>query len=419
MMGDLVNRLGNNFSGPVLFNYVWWILNKAQQKGISQLYFLARDGFLLLKIAELFCNRFSLPIKCKYLCCSRSSLRVPSYHLIGEEAYDLLLLNGYRVTLSSLMDRLRLDKLQRQKVLTECGLADVDQDVVLSATDLKTVRAKIKNSPVFFSFMQDKSGTAYSNTIEYFRQEGLLDTNCIALVDSGWTGSMQRSLRQLLRSAGCDAPIIGFYFGMYASPKTSEDGEYFTWYFNHRSNMIGKIQFCNNLFECLLAAPHGMTIGYAQKGKRFVPSFSDPPAKEEKIRICKHITVILQYTKNRLSETDFYMFPEKDCMNDTHKRLVRYMVHPTQDEAQFYGSIQFCDDVTESYHLPLADKSQVKELKDYLFIPRVLRKLGLLHNTSKAHLLWPYGTIAFLPTWMQSWYRWNVYLWEWMRYVRD
>lgn len=418
-MNSLASQLEKNFSGPVLFNYVWWLLINAQKEGITQLYFLARDGFLLLKIAELFCNYFSLPIKCRYLCCSRSSLRVPTYHLIGDEAYELLLLNGYRMTISSLMDRLDLNESQRNQILEECDLVNADLDMLLSFTDLESIRIKIKKSPTFFSLMQDKSSAAYDNAIGYFRQEGLFNVEKIALVDSGWTGSMQRSLRQLLRSAECNVPIIGFYFGMYASPKAQEDGKYFTWYFDHHNNITGKILFCNNLFECLLAAPHGMTLGYTQHGERFVPIFSAAPAKKEKKRIHEHIAGVLQYTKNRLLETNFYMFKENACRRDTYRRLSRYMSRPTQEEARFYGSIQFCDDITETYHLQLASKEQIAKLKSYLFIPRALRKLGWIHYKPQEQLLWPYGTIAFLPAWKRPWYRWNVYLWEWIRYVRN
>ena len=81
-MSELGLDLIKEFVGPILFDYVWWILYQAQQRGIQRLYFLARDGYLLREIAQQFCARFGLKIECRYLYCSRAALRMPSYHLL-------------------------------------------------------------------------------------------------------------------------------------------------------------------------------------------------------------------------------------------------------------------------------------------------------------------------------------------------
>lgn len=415
---SFLHELCWEFSGPILFQYVWWILKTAQEKKICRLYFMARDGYLLLKIAEKFCEKFSLPIELRYLYCSRASLRMPSYHLIGEEAYDLLLLGGYHVTTKSLLERAGLDRHERVQVYADCKISATDETRLISNQELDALRPLLRNSSVLRELVTEKSRFAYASTIEYLRQEGLADVTQIALVDSGWTGSMQRSLRQLLQSCGCYPSITGFYFGMYAAPKASEDGAYLTWYFDHKGRTRDKIQFCNNLFECLLSAPHGMTTGYSRQKERYVPIFSVPPSETEKRKIYAHMQGVLEYTEEKLAQINFQSLQPKPCRKDTRHRIGRYMAHPTQEEARFHGRDQFCDDVTESYHLALADEAQIPSLSGYLFIPRVMRRLGLIHRSQQPQLLWPYGTIAFLPTWKHPWYRWNVYLWEWIRYAR-
>lgn len=416
---SLLHELCWDFSGPVLFQYVWWVLKSAQERKIDRLYFMARDGYLLLKIAERFCKKFSLPIELRYLYCSRTSLRMPSYHLLGTEAYDLLLLGGYRVTLKSLLERAGLNKHERVRVYIDCDFSDVDETKLISRYELDAIQPLFRNSPVLRELIMEKSRHAYADAIGYLKQEGLADVNQIALVDSGWTGSMQRSLRQLLQSCGCAASITGFYFGMYSRPKASRDGTYLTWYFDHRGRTLDKIQFCNNLFECLLSAPHGMTVGYGRQKNRFTPVFSAAPTETEKRKIYAHMQGVLEYTEERLAQIEFQFFQAKLCREDTRRRVGRYMARPTQEEAHFHGQNRFCDDVTESYHLALAGEDQVPSLNGYLFVPRVLRRLGLLYSPQQPQLLWPYGTIAFLPAWKRPWYRWNVYLWEWIRYARD
>ena len=84
---------------PVLYGYVCWVLKEAEKRGICTLYFLSRDGYILRKIAQQICEKKKMRIECRYLYCSRASLRMPAYHLIGEEAYRLLFQGGYHVTL--------------------------------------------------------------------------------------------------------------------------------------------------------------------------------------------------------------------------------------------------------------------------------------------------------------------------------
>ena len=416
----LTKELTDRFSGPIILSYVWWILSTALQKKISKLYFLARDGYLLHEVAKDICNCFSLPIQCSYLFCSRASLRMPSYHLLSkEEIYQLLLQGGYRITLKSILERANLNENERQKVYIDCGMPNPDEEHLLNANELETLRSILKSSEVLYRLIMHKSHLAYQNAVGYLEQEGLPASEQIALVDSGWTGSMQRSLRQLLDSLGYCGSIVGFYFGMYAKPKSQEDGEYLTWYFDHRRRTSDKITFCNNLFECLLPAPHGMTIEYEFRNGVYAPVFLKRSNAMELKRIQTHIHQVLAYVREYMKSMDFYSFQEQAHKRETRKRVIRYMTHPTKDEADFYGKIRFCDDITEGYHLSLAEKGQVSVLKNYLFFPRLIRRLRKHNGEQQAELFWPYGTIAFLPKWKQSWYRWNVYLWEWIRYVRQ
>lgn len=416
-MNKLEERLCYDFSGPILFYYVWWVLFQAQKRGICTLYFLARDGHTLQKIAQQFCQKFNLNIDCRYLYCSRASLRMPSYHLIGKEADDLLLMDGYRVTLCSLLQRVELDSAQRMAVYNDCGIAPSDEERMLSRVELGRLRGILRKSKVLHGYIQEKSKEAYKSTIGYLKQEGLFNQSEVALVDSGWVGSMQRSLRQLLQSAGFQGKLTGFYFGMYTKPKEPEDGTYLTWLFNQHGRTRDKVLFCNNLFECLLSAPHGMTTGYAICNGKYVPLLIPTPQGNELEHINTQINNIMAYTAHKLQRIAFAEFAEGIFKEDTRQRICRYMAHPTKEEADFYGNFQFCDDITESYHCALADERQLSTLKYYSIVKRTMRRLfGFPPHILAPELFWPYGTIAFLPKWKRLWYRWNIYLWEWIRY---
>lgn len=415
-----IQTLGKTMAGPVLYDYVNWVLYEAQKEKISCLYFLARDGYMLYQIAQKICQKNNLSIQCKYLYCSRLALRLPSYHLIGQEAYDILFLSGYYVTPKTLLERACLSREEAFEVLEQIAYPISQYEKVLNKLELADITVKLSQSPVYHSLIDRKSKDAYPAAIAYLRQEELFSQPRVAVVDSGWTGSMQRSLRQIMQSDGYNGCFIGFYFGMYVNPRDIADGIYKTWYFNATSNKYDKILFCNNLFECMLAAPHGMTTGYHFVEKHAEPVLLPSPSSEEMMLISAHQKGIMDYVGQRLTvETDIISeFDIKIAHKSTRKLLRRYMAYPKKSDAAAYGVLLFCDDVTEGYHSPLASAEQVRLLADYSIPRRVYRKLVRQNkNYSGPELFWPCGTLAFASFWQRIWYRCNFYIWEWLRYV--
>ena len=400
---------------PVLIAYVEWVLREAAQRGIHRLYFLARDGYVLQKIAERFCAAHRLDIQCRYLYCSRMSLRMPDYHLIGEEAFRLLSQPGYHVTLRSLFQRVTLPETLYSRILSEMGLSQpVPLDRELTAAQVRLYGEKCKNSPSFCGWLQSASQAAYPDTIGYFRQEGLFDENCLAIVDSGWIGSMQRSLRQLLESAGYQGTICGFYFGLYTKPLEKADGEYFTFYFSKTGPVLDKALFNNNVLECILAAPHGMTVGYRWKKGRYEPVLQSDSGPEQ-IRLIEAGVSCILLAVERYLLAGQQSLTRRDCV----RILRRFMARPSRQEAELWGSCSFCDDISGQYVLTLASEAQVSSLKYYSLFSKILRKLTR-GEKSEPDLLWPYGTAAFVQSPLKRcWYCGNIFLWAWLKYVRE
>lgn len=97
----------------------------------------------------------------------------------------------------------------------------------------------------------------------------------------------------------------------------------------------------------------------------------------------------------------------------------RYMTYPSLREVEQFKNIMFCDDVSEAYRLPLVSEEQLPILRTYLILPRICRKL-LLQREKKMmpELYWPYGVVAYVHGAMhRSWYRLNLYLWEWLHFT--
>lgn len=62
-----------SMTAPVLLNFVYWVLEQAEADGISTLFFLARDGYILKLIGDKLAQAYFPTIKCKYFYCSRGA----------------------------------------------------------------------------------------------------------------------------------------------------------------------------------------------------------------------------------------------------------------------------------------------------------------------------------------------------------
>lgn len=401
-------------TGPVIFDFVRWILDEALKRRISTLYFLARDGYTPYQIAKMIVEQAGYSISCKYLYCSRRSLRIPSYHLIGEETYELLSLGGYCVTANSLFDRGAISEEDRQRIAKELKMTDEERGKTLSKRELAEFSQKICKNRTYRTAVMTASKDAYPATVGYLRQEGLFEQETVAIVDSGWTGSMQRSLRQLLESDGFTGKIVGFYFGMYAKPKDEKDGEYLTYYFDHSGAVKDKVLFCNNLFECILSAPHGMTLAYVEKSGCFEPVLGNEPDRIAAELIKEQSRTILAYATKQFPKCQ-RAFDKNAALSETRNLLHRLMAKPSKEEAVAYGGFRFNDDIADGAETALASVKQVASLRGYFVLKRMLRKL-CKNCEIVPELFWAYGTIALLPAWKRWWYWWNVAAWEWLKY---
>lgn len=66
-------QVGASCASLILIPYVVWVIQSALEMGISYLYFVARDGFLLKKIADIYIDKNHLNVKTKYLYGSRQA----------------------------------------------------------------------------------------------------------------------------------------------------------------------------------------------------------------------------------------------------------------------------------------------------------------------------------------------------------
>lgn len=414
---DVFSKITSYVTAPVLYSYVLWTLRKAQNLNLNKLWFLARDGHILYNIAKILCNKYNIPIKCHYYYCSRMALRMPVYHLMGNSAYDILLIRGASLTPDHVLKRLNLNDNECSLIYNEINFPLSNKNKILSRSEFSAFSDKIRKSKVFSSFLKEKSTSSLENAISYAKQEGLLDSEHIGIVDSGWNGSMQNSLYLLLEYARKSVPkITGFYFGLY-SPPEKKAGDWFTWYFEPDSPPKQILKFNNNVYECMCYAPHGTTIGYMKKDdKKIIPICKKLKNIDlHNVEIAKKQEKICIEFANKISDkSNFNSFKLKDLHKMSTLLLQQFMFNPDKEEALAFSEFLFCDDLGENYFFPLVQKNQENVLKNCLFTKRI-KQFFLRSKEINPDPFWIYGSLNCSNIKLKSWYRKNFYLWDLIR----
>lgn len=375
---DIAAQVSTCVLAPALNSYVIWVLWNARKKGIRRLYFLARDGYLMYRTAEIFCRRLHLPVECRYLHCSRYSLRVPVYHLNTDDALEYICRGGIDVTMKKILGRSGITEEEQKTVLKQLALAFSETEVIPYAK-LEGIRERLKQNPYFLECLCRHSREALPGLQGYLTQEGLLEDVPDAIVDSGWIGSMQKTLNQVLEHFGRIRALEGYYWGLYELPSGVERELYHCYYFYPDRCLREKVYFSNCLFEAIFSAPHGMTMGYEEKEGGFEPYFSAcGESRKQFIEMTE--TYLRQYTERLAEAVPYQKIDWKRDRAIVRKLLKMFMGKPVKEEAEVYGALRFTDDVLDIDTQQAAAVLTEEEFKANHVWNKALTMLGIRHG---------------------------------------
>jgi len=254
--------VGASMIGPMLTGYVAWCLREAEQRGIRRLYFVSRDGQILHRIAKALCRSENLDIECRYLFGSRQAWHLPALTKMDASTLDWILDSTLHLSVHSVLTRVGLDPASFAAELKENGFDDSTGSRHLDVSERNRLKILLSEDPLRSAVLA-KAKQHRESAAEYLRQEGLLDSTPWAMVDMGWSGRMQGSLRSLLGILGSDRPVTGFYFALKGSC-TATDGDTLLSFLDPAEFAARGLCYIPVL-ETLTAADHGSVMGYRQK----------------------------------------------------------------------------------------------------------------------------------------------------------
>ena len=320
---DYFFNFGYKYFGPLLLDFSIWLIKEINKNNINKVFFLSRDGYIVKEAFDLINN--DKQILSSYFYASRRSITVPSFSSCNKpnEIFDLITLPNY-LTIKTLIKRL--------------GLEDTDLNVYLKKYNLKLDKnysidfiKKDKKMQEFlyniFPLIKKNSAEEKENFIKYAKKKNFYIK--VAIVDIGWYGTMQKSLKSILHNE-----IFGYYFGIIPNNRTDYHYKGFIFDNNYCINKYKQVHNFVDVFEFLFLAQHGSVKRFSINNIEFY-KYEYQNCKEE--IISKEIQKgALEYIKN----TDKNKLNSKKSINE----IINFFLKPKLIDAQNFGKIRFLND---------------------------------------------------------------------------
>lgn len=338
-----VAEVAAGVAAPVLISYALWLAAQARARGLTRLYFVARDGQVLLETARPVLEVLAPEVECRYLHGSRQAW-VLAAGAVSDEVLSSWLVPKPDSTARTALARAGLDAEHLWRA-TGLGWAAPDRaDRVLSEPEAARLSAELQREPLR-SRVLEAARESLDLASDYVRQEGFAETgHRSALVDLGWRGHSARAFDALVRHVG-GAPVEHLFLGLYSGARLVRQGAcppvLSAWLFDRdrgRAPDPRRLERPNVVLEMFCAGTEGRTLGYRREGTRVVPVLSAPvngPVLDWGLQDVRDVIAdVVQGCCDGLTAQHLHV----DLAGPAWDVLQAFWSHPTSAEAAAWGS---------------------------------------------------------------------------------
>lgn len=206
---DAFFQYGFEVLGPLLFGFCRWLHERAAEQKVGRLFFLSRDGYLILKAYEELFPSGTVPAS--YLYISRKAARGAQLWLHP----DLTEVVGHFPQYAYLECRefcryFNIESHEAEHAWEDCGLGKNRRFLpgdLLHDKQLAEFYERMK------PWIMEESRKAYAGMAGYLRQNQFAGK--VGVVDIGWKGTIQNCLEVILQDGmRMECEIVGCYLGL-------------------------------------------------------------------------------------------------------------------------------------------------------------------------------------------------------------
>ena len=247
------------------------LYSACMKKGISEIFFFAREGRFLKELFDAFCfAKGDKTLITHYLFVSRNSTFLPSLSLDADDICLTLRKKGY----TSITFKELFSVLSSEDLLDDIFF-HTDVDRVLNEEELEAILKMPKVSAALAKRIEEEK----RHFLTYLENEGFHGGSNQCIVDVGWHGTMQDHTAAVL-----EKDITGFYLGCTDLADRNDSSRKHGLLFDALSketydNAVFSYQYL--FFETVLLTGHGKTESYSQDGTPVLKEDSDKLAYEK------------------------------------------------------------------------------------------------------------------------------------------
>lgn len=347
---------GCDLMGMTVIPYVFWIIDESIRQGIERLYFIARDGYMTKKIADLIIHERKLGIETKYIYGSRTAWRLPSLEE-GFNVTEFIRVSGIGVGLS-ITELVNLFQISVAEFMKFTPNNYQSADMLLMNDDIMNIAYTLDESVEFKRLVVENQKVNRENAVQYLRQQIDTHNEKFAFVELNGSGYTQGCIMQLMKAA-CQSNCKTFYFQV----------EKMKYYSEAQVFCPAHIEK-NYIIEALCRAPHGQCIAYDIQGSDVVPVLNEYGGGEawEADFMC--------YLEGTLMCTEYllkmrHLFPDYVDAIDLPIQALMYMIEtPDVPTLEFIASQPFEATGRETGKREMAPRLTHKQIQQIFYFDR-------------------------------------------------
>lgn len=289
---DFFYDYGFSFLGPVYSTFIYGVISKIKEKKINNLFFIAREGELFMKLFRVFSPHFfgdQVP-DMRYVYLTRKSTALASaYTGLSHEKAIIALYNPKQKGLYSILNVFGLPLTEFLHIARRHEFHDIEEPIY-NWHDQRLLNFlgdhEFQDKLIKFALKDRELLERYLN------QEGFFGSDKVAFIDIGWNATIQKFIQDAFIERKDYPHVYGFYLGFRDGIKHNLNREKNTIegiLYDERNNSPCEqvMSRFEEIFEEGARALHPTTIGYRVDNKTnvVVPIFKDDSSLDRTIEI--------------------------------------------------------------------------------------------------------------------------------------
>lgn len=371
-------------AGPALSSFVLWLLHRARVDELDRLYFVARDGFVLRRLATSIADVVGFGnLEICYLFGSRLAWLLPGSTDLADESPDWLTQYFPQPTARSLAARVGVGVLQVQRILRDLGLTGIALDDILDGSAID----RLTTHDGFRTLLTEAAAYQQSLAGDYLRSAGFTKPGKIGVVDLGWRGRSMAALDRIAERAGATNDRSYYFFGLVTSDQFTAPRSSHCFVADHRTGVGPRIEY-ESLLEVMCPADHASVRGYKRTAVAHAAPVLGEPAppgvvkgRELIIRTLDRFGVEL--AAGLRAHPELITDAPASLASASHAVLTLFLDRPTAAEARTWGEI---------HHDPSPDNSDPRMLAAPVRVVDAVRLAASGMRGPWSESLWPAAT---------------------------